>query len=61
MGQESNNRKPAIGEQSGKLPYVPPAISFTEVEVEEALMGFCKATAGGMPTGCSGGCSNPGS
>ncbi|MBN2804564.1 MAG: hypothetical protein JXR91_15835 [Deltaproteobacteria bacterium] len=46
----------------GKSKYEPPKITYTEIETEEALMGFCKTSgSGGIPTGCSLPCSNPGS
>lgn len=45
-----------------KEAYVPPEIKFTEIEVEQALMGFCKSSgSGGMPAGCNGSCTFPGS
>jgi len=36
-------------ETGERLKYEPPTISFTEIEVEEALMGMCKS--GGVPIG----------
>jgi len=47
---------------SGRKPYTPPSIIRTEIEVTEALMGFCKASgSGSIPSGCSLPCANPGS
>ncbi len=44
-------------------PYVPPRVTFTKIEVNEALMGICKGPTGGGPfgAGCPGGCSGQGS
>jgi hypothetical protein len=46
-----------------KEPYEPPRVTFTEIEVNEALMGICKGPTGGGPFGggCPGGCSGQGS
>ena len=47
---------------ASKKKYESPTISYTEIEPEEAIMGFCKTGgAGGIPTGCSLPCGNPGS
>jgi len=62
MKPENKNPEKTRKNFSDKRPYTPPRITFTEIEVEEALMGFCKASgSGGIPTGCSLPCSNPGS
>ena len=53
------NKKPEGTRKKTREPYVPPRVTFTEIEVNEALMGICKGTAGAGPYGssCPGGCS----
>jgi hypothetical protein len=61
MSPAGGNRKHKAGKtrKKSREPYVPPRVTFTEIEVNEALMGICKGVGGAGPYGggCPGGCS----
>ena len=62
MDKKTNIPSQPEGEPTRRRTYAPPSITFTEIEVEEALMGLCKTSSGGnMPGMCLGGCSTQGS
>jgi hypothetical protein len=56
------NKKPQAGAKKASEEYVPPRITFTEIVVEEALMGICKGgTAPGPISTCDSSCMGGGS
>jgi hypothetical protein len=59
--RKNGRRAPAAGRKKREA-YVPPRVTFTEITVNEALMGICKGGLGAGPygPGC-GGCKGGGS
>ena len=54
---------PKAKQQDQRELYEPPRVTYTEISVNEALMGICKGGLGAGPygPGCPGGCSGGGS
>ncbi|MBW1807864.1 MAG: hypothetical protein JRJ87_06680 [Deltaproteobacteria bacterium] len=54
---------PKAKKQDLREQYEPPRVTYTEISVNEALMGICKGGLGAGPygPGCPGGCSGGGS
>lgn len=51
MSELIKNQSGSHGNGGPKESYVSPSITFTEIEVEQALMGLCKSASGGGPSG----------